>query len=110
MNRKPSLGAILGTILVLSGVPHAHAQEAFPNRPVQLIMPFGPGGSDSMFRAFAASMSTVVKQQFVVINREGASGRIGTTQVATARPDGYTLLVGPTTPITNLPYTMKDLP
>jgi hypothetical protein len=96
--------------LALLGVMPSVAQEQFPNRPVQLIMPFGPGGSDAMFRAFAASMSNVVKQQFVVINREGASGRIGTTQEATARPDGYTLLVGPTTPITNLPYTMKDLP
>jgi tripartite-type tricarboxylate transporter receptor subunit TctC len=96
--------------LAILGVMPSVAQEQFPNRPVQLIMPFGPGGSDAMFRAFAASMSNVVKQQFVVINREGASGRIGTTQVATARPDGYTLLVGPTTPITNLPYTMKDLP
>jgi tripartite-type tricarboxylate transporter receptor subunit TctC len=86
------------------------AQEAFPNKPVQLVMPFGAGGSDAMFRAFAASMSNVMGQQFVVINREGASGRIGTAAVAAARPDGYTLLVGPTTPITNLPWTMKDLP
>ena len=92
------------------GAAAATAQEAFPNRPVQLILPFGPGGSDAMFRAFAQSMSNVMGQQFVLVNREGASGRIGATQVASARPDGYTLLVGPTTPITNLPYTMKDLP
>jgi len=53
------------------------AQEVFPNRPVQLIMPFGPGGSDAMFRAFAASMSNVVKQQFVVImvSRSGVEER-----------------------------------
>lgn len=100
---------LCGALALLATAPVA-AQETYPNRPVQLIMPFGPGGSDAMFRAFAASMSNVVKQQFVVINREGASGRIGTTQVAMAKPDGYTLLVGPTTPITNLPYTMKDLP
>lgn len=105
-----NIRSLLCGALALLGVMPSVAQEQFPNRPVQLIMPFGPGGSDAMFRAFAASMSNVVKQQFVVINREGASGRIGTTQVASARPDGYTLLVGPTTPITNLPYTMKDLP
>ena len=110
MARKPALAAILALIFLGAGVPAAFAQDTFPNRPVQLIMPFGPGGSDAVFRAFAASMSNVMKQQFVVINREGASGRIGTSQVAVARPDGYTLLVGPTTPITNLPYTMKDLP
>ena len=85
MLRKPALGAILGAILTLSTGGASLAQEAFPNRPVQLIMPFGPGGSDAMFRAFAASMSNVMKQQFVVINREGASGRIGTSQVAVAR-------------------------
>ncbi len=105
-----SIRMLLCGAVALLGAMQAVAQEPYPSRPVQLIMPFGPGGSDAMFRAFAASMSNVVKQQFVVINREGASGRIGTTQVASARPDGYTLLVGPTTPITNLPYTMKDLP
>ena len=103
----------LACCLAVAAVLFAHAgsaQEAFPNKPVQLVMPFGAGGSDAMFRAFAASMSHVMGQQFVVINREGASGRIGTAAVANARPDGYTLLVGPTTPITNLPWTMKDLP
>ena len=95
---------------VLLAAPPGLAQETFPNRPVQLILPFGPGGSDAMFRAFAQSMSNVMGQQFVLVNREGASGRIGATQIASARPDGYSLLVGPTTPITNLPYTMKDLP
>ena len=94
MVRKPALAAILAAILACGGTS-APAQEVFPNRPVQLIMPFGPGGSDAMFRAFAASMSNVMKQQFVVINREGASGRIGTSQVAVARPDGYTLLLAP---------------
>ena len=96
--------------LLLAGATMAFAQERFPNRPVQMIMPFGPGGSDAMFRAFAQSMSNVMGQQFLIVNREGASGRIGATAVAAARPDGYTLLVGPTTPITNLPYMMKDLP
>ncbi len=101
--------AVMATAAVLAAPPSL-AQETFPNRPVQLILPFGPGGSDAMFRAFAQSMSNVMGQQFVLVNREGASGRIGATQIATARPDGYSLLVGPTTPITNLPYTMKDLP
>ena len=97
-------------VLLLAGGSTTDAQERYPNRPVQMIMPFGPGGSDAMFRAFAQSMSNVMGQQFLIVNREGASGRIGATAVANARPDGYTLLVGPTTPITNLPYMMKDLP
>ncbi len=101
--------AVLAAAAFLAAPPGL-AQEAFPNRPVQLILPFGPGGSDAMFRAFAQSMSNVMGQQFVLVNREGASGRIGASQIASARPDGYSLLVGPTTPITNLPYTMKDLP
>lgn len=104
------LRAALLPVAVFAACAPALAQEKFPSRPVQLILPFGPGGSDAMFRAFAQSMSNVMGQQFVLINREGASGRIGATQVATAKPDGYTLLVGPTTPIANLPYTTKDLP
>ena len=104
------IGIALLASAALLAVRPGFAQETFPNRPVQLILPFGPGGSDAMFRAFAQSMSNVMGQQFVLVNREGASGRIGATQIAAARPDGYSLLVGPTTPITNLPYTMKDLP
>lgn len=112
--RRSALEAIVGgiaaVILGVCGSAASHAQEKYPARPVQLILPFGPGGSDAMFRAFAQSMTTVMGQQFVVVNREGATGRIGAAAVASARPDGYTLLVGPTTPIANLPYMMKDLP
>ena len=114
MSRRGALGAIFGAISALSvalcGSPATHAQDKFPARPVQLILPFGPGGSDAMFRAFAQSMNNVMGQQFIVVNREGATGRIGASLVASAKPDGYTLLVGPTTPIANLPYMMKDLP
>ena len=78
MKRIPALAAILA---LLGGAPTS-AQEPFPTRPVQLILPFGPGGSDAMFRAFAQSMSNVVGQQFVVVNHEGASGRIGAAAVA----------------------------
>ena len=106
-----TLAAALSTALATAfGGTHAIAQEKFPAKPVQLILPFGPGGSDAMFRAFAQSMTNVMGQQFIVVNREGATGRIGASLVASAKPDGYTLLVGPTTPIANLPYMMKDLP
>ncbi len=99
----------LFAVLLLAAASQAPAQERFPSKPVQLILPFGAGGSDAMFRGFSQAMSAVTGEQFILINREGASGSIGATSVARAHPDGYTLLVGPTTPITNLPYMQKDL-
>ena len=99
----------LTALLTASMATAAVADDKFPSKPVQLIIPFGAGGSDSMFRGLAQAMSSVTGEQFILINREGASGAIGATAVARAQPDGYTLMVGPTTPITNLPYMQKDL-
>lgn len=104
------LPVVVGVMLALGVATPIMAQDRFPARPVQLVLPFGAGGSDAMFRAFAQSMTTILGQQFIVVNREGGTGRIGAAAVAASKPDGYTLLVGPTTPFANLPYMMKDLP
>jgi len=88
----------------------ACAQGAYPARPVQVIIAFPPGGSvDVMGRHLVAGISALLGQPFVVVNREGASGSIGFGQLAAARPDGYTLGAGPTTPISIAPYLMKDV-
>ena len=104
------LPVVVGVMLALGVATPIMAQDRFPARPVQLVLPFGAGGSDAMFRAFAQSMTTILGQQFIVVNREGGTGRIGAAAVAASKPYGYTLLVGPTTPFANLPYMMKDLP
>jgi tripartite-type tricarboxylate transporter receptor subunit TctC len=67
-----------------------HAQE-WPNKPVRFVSPYPPGGSvDPLARVLAAKLSESLKQQFIVENRTGASGIIGTDHVAKSAPDGYT--------------------
>lgn len=76
----------------------AHAQAGFPSRAIRLIVPFAPGGvNDLIGRQYAAEISRVLGGNLVVDNRAGASGTIGAVEVARAKPDGYTLLLGGTT-------------
>jgi tripartite-type tricarboxylate transporter receptor subunit TctC len=78
---------------VSAGGPAA-AQSAYPNRPIQLMVPYGPGGvADVGMRILADKLSPVLKQQVVVENRPGAGGIIAAKAAATAAPDGYTLLM-----------------
>ena len=97
--------------------PGAHAQGNWPAKPVKIISVFPPGGSvDQVARIFAAQLTTQTGQQFIVDNKGGASGSIGTQAVATAPPDGYTFGVvfdthgvNPSL-IPNIPFdTVKDL-
>ncbi|HUP97190.1 MAG TPA: tripartite tricarboxylate transporter substrate binding protein [Usitatibacter sp.] len=94
----------------------AHAQQ-WPAKPVRIIAVFPPGGSvDQVARIFAAQLTTQTGQQFIVENKGGASGSIGTQAVASAAPDGYTFgvvfdthAVNPSL-IPNIPFdTVKDL-
>ena len=69
--------------------------EDWPSKPVRIVVAFGAGGSADIFgRMLAAELSSAFKQQFYVENRPGNSGSIGSTLVARADPDGYTLLIG----------------
>ena len=73
----------------------AHAQQAYPNRPVRMIIPFAPGGaSDFVGRILQPKLSEVLGQQVVTDNRTGASGNIGVEIAARAPADGYTILLG----------------
>ena len=88
----------------------------YPTRTVRLIVPFAPGGgTDVVARLLAQQMSDNLRKQFVIENRSGAGGTIGTDVVAKAAPDGYTLLFAPSSHVVNpgiypkLPYdTEKD--
>ena len=72
----------------------AFAQDAYPSRPVTLINPFPPGGAaDVVGRPFAAVLEPIVKQPVVIETKAGAAGQVGAQFAATAKPDGYTLLV-----------------
>ena len=84
--------------------------QPYPNRPVQVIVAFPPGGSvDVMARHLVAGVSSLLGQSFVVVNREGASGSVGFGVLAASAPDGYTLGAGPTTPISIATHMMKEV-
>src|SRR6185312_12175584 len=85
-------GALAAAILGFALLP-CHAQDGvYPVRPVQIVVPFPPGGSaDLVGRTLADKVGAAFGQQVVIINRPGAAGVIGTQSVAAAPPDGYTL-------------------
>lgn len=72
----------------------ARATDSYPNRPVEVIVPFPPGGIvDLVARTLAAKLSSTLGQNFFVENHGGASGAVGAVMTARAQPDGYTLLI-----------------
>lgn len=90
---------------------HASAQDAWPARPVKMIVPFPPGGAtDVMGRTAAKGLSERLGQAFVVENRAGAGGNVGTDAIAKASPDGYTIGVGPISSLAISPHLYPKLP
>src|SRR6185312_1174958 len=85
--------AILAGMAAAPFVRSASAEVAWPNRPVQVMVPYPPaGGADTTARILYAKLGTTLGQQFVIENRGGAGGTIGEAVVAKAAPDGYTIL------------------
>ena len=77
-------------LLALAGAVQA---QSWPARPVRFIVPFPPGGAtDVAARTLSEKLTATLGQQVVIENRAGASGTIGTAEVARAAPDGYTIL------------------
>ncbi len=82
--------------------------QAYPARPVRLVVPFAPGGgNDTLARILAQKLSASLGEQVIVDNRPGAGGITGTESVARAAPDGYTLLLGFVGPLTMSPGMRK---
>jgi tripartite-type tricarboxylate transporter receptor subunit TctC len=96
--RLPAWLVVVASLAHTFGPAVAQAQsapEAFPSRPLRIIVPFGPGsGTDIATRLVAQHLEAAVKQSVVTDNRPGASGSIAAAAVARAAPDGYTLLMG----------------
>ena len=96
---------IRALLLSLAVLLPAVAQEVYPSRPVQLIIPYPPGGNtDLMARALQAELSRALGVAVVGVNRGGAAGAIGNAEVARARPDGLTIGVSPNNAITTQPF------
>ena len=101
---------IVGVALAVAVSGTAHAQQKYPTRPIEVIVPFASGGGvDLIGRAVAASLAEQFGQPVVVQNRDGAGGTLGFGTLANAAPDGYTLGFGPSTPIANAPYLVKGV-
>jgi len=94
----------LAALLVAGGV---HAQP-YPNRPVKVVVPWPPGqATDLAARIVAEKLSQQLGQQFIIENKPGAGGAIGTEQVVKSPPDGYTLLAASSGPISIMPNLQK---
>jgi len=92
-------------ILIFSHV--SIVQAAYPDRPITVISPFSAGGdADLAARSFAQAASKALGQSVVVLNKPGASGVLGSSQVISSTPDGYTLLLGRTGSQAILPAIM----
>jgi hypothetical protein len=84
--------ACVGMIGLFSGT--ARADEPYPTRPIQVLVPFPPGGvADLVARPFSAALEKHLKQPVVVVNKTGAGGAVGMQAAAVAKPDGYSLMV-----------------
>lgn len=100
--------AAVGTAMALAAATTADAQDAWPSKPVKIIVNFAPGGStDNAARPFAERLSKAFGQQFVIENRAGASGVIGVEAAVRSPNDGYTLLVTGSPVVVVVPQARK---
>ena len=108
MHRRKFLGLAGATLATgLSSKAWAQAQS-WPDRTVKVIVPYAPGGAtDAIARPWADKLSQAFGQQFVIENRGGAAGMIGTEAAAKSAPDGYTLLLTPGATLAVLPLLRK---
>ena len=108
--RARSVGALFLAAAALAA-PSAHADDTYPSKPISIIVGYSAGGAnDLLARLVGEKMSALLKQPVIVENKPGAGSIIGANFVAKAKPDGYTLLMGASGPISFNPALYKKLP
>lgn len=108
LSRRLAIGMLAILPVISTG---ALAQAAFPEKPVQLVVPYGTGtGTDALGRRLSAAMPGLLGQSMIVDNKAGASAQIGSQFVARSAPDGYTLLLGTDQVMCFNPVLFKNLP
>jgi tripartite-type tricarboxylate transporter receptor subunit TctC len=93
-----------------SAVADAYPADAYPSRPITLIVPQPPGGgNDTIARVIAQKMTQPLGQQVIVENRPGAGGTLGTRQLAKSPADGYTVAIGSTGTLATAPTALENV-
>ncbi|MGZ5038564.1 MAG: Bug family tripartite tricarboxylate transporter substrate binding protein [Usitatibacter sp.] len=111
MNRRTFVRAFCAAILAAGSCAGSIAQDAYPAKPIKIIVPFPPGGgTDVLSRAIAQSITNNTKWVFVVDNRPGAGGNIGLDAAAKSPPDGHTIAMGQTANLAVNPALYPSLP
>ena len=107
----PYLSCVVISIFLYIGIiSDAKAQAPYPNKPISFIVPYGTSGSaDLRSRQITQKMSVIMKQSFIVENKPGAGGNIGTEFIARANPDGYTIGMGNFAPLSVNKYLFEAL-
>src|SRR3970040_834410 len=107
--KKAVLTALIAPLALAGFAPGA--QQNSPTRPIRLIVPYPPGGNvDITARIIGPTMGELLGQTVVVDNRGGGGGNVGAHLVAKAAPDGHTLLVGSSGPLSINPVVVPNLP
>ena len=97
-------------LIWLGGLASSGLTQVFPSKPVRLVVPFAPGGTnDIAARGIAPELGEALGQQVVVENRAGAGGQIGAEAVANSAPDGHTLMMASSSVMTNAPAVYSKL-
>src|SRR3977135_291463 len=108
---KRILFPALGAFAIIAAAAEPAAAQSYPNRPVKIIVPFGPGGpTEFIIRLTADRLTGMLGQAFVIENRPGGGGgTVGAKSVAVAEPDGYTLLFSSPGPLVTAAAVYKNL-
>ena len=107
--RRRFLRLVAGAV-ALPAVSRMARAQAYPSRPITIVVPFGPGSAtDTVARAIALPLGVALKQSILVETKPGANGTIAANLVARAAPDGYTLILGTNTPHSAAPSLMKNI-
>ncbi len=100
--------AFAAALLLPAAGPQA---QTYPSRPIKFVVPFGPGtATDTLGRMTAQELSQALGQPIVIVNKAGADGAIGATEVQRSAPDGYTFLFGSNSPLVVVPHLRKEPP
>ncbi len=113
MPRKLFRAVVVAALAVFATGANAErtaAQVSYPAKPIQLVIPYPPGGSDVLGRKLVIGMSATLGQPIVVVNKPGASTQVATAYIAAAAPDGYTLYMASPVELAAGPSLFKSLP